>query len=101
MTKIEEHLNLLAAHPLSVIVRTKSAANAERVIKNTVEQGFKFVEVTLTVPDALNVIKKARKAFPNAIIGAGTVLTVAEAETAVAAGAQYLVSPIYSKAILD
>ncbi|AHF57774.1 hypothetical protein [Spiroplasma eriocheiris] len=50
MKKITEHITTLIKYPLSVIVRTNTRQNAYRVIKNTVANGFKFVEVTLTVP---------------------------------------------------
>ncbi|WP_425380553.1 bifunctional 4-hydroxy-2-oxoglutarate aldolase/2-dehydro-3-deoxy-phosphogluconate aldolase [Spiroplasma endosymbiont of Stenodema calcarata] len=100
MKKISEHLTTLIKNPLSVIVRTSTRQNAYRVIKNTVSNGFKFVEVTLTVPEAYEVIKQARQEFPTAIIGAGTVLTINDAQEAIKAGAQYLVSPVYSPEIL-
>ncbi|WP_368486542.1 bifunctional 4-hydroxy-2-oxoglutarate aldolase/2-dehydro-3-deoxy-phosphogluconate aldolase [Spiroplasma sp. DGKH1] len=100
MKKITEHITTLIKHPLSVIVRTSTRQNAYRVIKNTVMNGFKFVEVTLTVPEAYEVINQARTEFPTAIIGAGTVLTLKEAQEAIKAGAQYLVSPVYSPEIL-
>jgi len=55
------------------------------------EEGFGLLEITLTTPDALALIQElAQQGFE---IGAGTVLNLAEAEKAVAAGARYLVAP--------
>lgn len=100
MKIIKKHLRTLHENPLSVIVRTNSSSNAYKIIKNTVENGFKFVEITLTNPNVYQIISETRQNYPEAIIGAGTVLILEEAKRAVQAGAQYLVSPIFTKEIL-
>lgn len=100
MENIEKHLVKLAAKPVSVIVRTSSEENAWKIISNSVKAGIEFIEITLTVPNALQLIKKAATEFENVLIGAGTVLTVEEAKQSIAAGAHYLVSPVYCNKIL-
>jgi 2-dehydro-3-deoxyphosphogluconate aldolase/(4S)-4-hydroxy-2-oxoglutarate aldolase len=57
--------------------------------------GIVAIEITMTTPDALAAIRQARQAFSNrAVIGVGTVLNVSTCEAAIAAGAEFVVSPI-------
>lgn len=51
------------------------------------------LEVTLTIPKALNVITDLSKRFPDLIVGAGTVLDVEEARRSIEAGAAFITSP--------
>ncbi len=63
---------------------------AEAVMK----VGCKAIEITFSVPDAVSVIRRVDEAFGNDILlGAGTVMTPADAVAAVNAGARYLVAP--------
>ncbi|HVT71127.1 MAG TPA: bifunctional 4-hydroxy-2-oxoglutarate aldolase/2-dehydro-3-deoxy-phosphogluconate aldolase, partial [Trebonia sp.] len=58
------------------------------------EEGVTLIEVSLTTPSALNVIGRARAALgPGAWLGAGTVLSAADADAADAAGASFVVTP--------
>jgi 2-dehydro-3-deoxyphosphogluconate aldolase/(4S)-4-hydroxy-2-oxoglutarate aldolase len=50
-------------------------------------------EITLRSPAGLEALPKLRAAYPDALLGAGTVRTLADAHRAVAAGAQFIVSP--------
>ncbi|WP_435281741.1 bifunctional 4-hydroxy-2-oxoglutarate aldolase/2-dehydro-3-deoxy-phosphogluconate aldolase [Streptomyces koelreuteriae] len=90
-------MNLVEAlrkHRLLAIVRGNEPGAALRTVRTLVEEGIEAVEVSLTTTDALAVIKQARAELgPDALIGAGTVRTVADAERAVDAGASYLVTP--------
>ncbi|QWB27175.1 MULTISPECIES: bifunctional 4-hydroxy-2-oxoglutarate aldolase/2-dehydro-3-deoxy-phosphogluconate aldolase [Streptomyces] len=90
-------MNLVEAlrkHRLLAIVRGNDPGAALRTVRTLVEEGIEAVEVSLTTTDALAVIKQARAELgPDALIGAGTVRTVADAERAVDAGASYLVTP--------
>lgn len=100
MKRIKKTLDILKRKPISVIVRTSSTHNAYKVLKNTLENGFNFAEITLTVPQAYDVIKFTSQKYKDAVIGAGTVLTLAEAEKAIQSGARYLVAPVYNEEIL-
>ncbi|MDV3166355.1 MAG: bifunctional 4-hydroxy-2-oxoglutarate aldolase/2-dehydro-3-deoxy-phosphogluconate aldolase ['Waltheria sp.' little leaf phytoplasma] len=101
MRNIQKKIYYLKQNPLSVIVRTKTKNNAYKILKNTLENGFRFAEITLTIPQAFSIIKEISLQYPEAMIGAGTVLTLQEAKTALEAGAQYLVSPVYNEEILN
>jgi len=77
---------------LVAVVRSKSADEALALARAAAESGIKFVEVTFSVPGALDVIKDlaARKDIH---VGAGTVLAPQQAERAIGVGAEFIVSP--------
>ena len=77
---------------LVAVLRSKTAEEAMVTAKSAASAGVKFVEVTLSVPGALEVI--AAFASEKIVhIGAGTVLSKKQAEAAITAGAQFVVSP--------
>ena len=66
-----------------------------------VEGGIPYAEVTFRTPAAPRVIDRMRSESPQMMVGAGTVLTVEQADRAVRAGAQYLVSPAFDTAVVS
>lgn len=78
------------------IIRTKSATWAREVAEILAGSGLGIIEVTFTVPDAAAVISALRTRFPEILIGAGTVTDAETAKKAIAAGAQFLLSPALS-----
>ncbi len=77
---------------LVAVVRSKSSEEALAVTEAVAEGGVKFVEITLTVPGAIGVVETLAKK-KNVFVGAGTVLSKEDAQKAIAAGAQFIVSP--------
>jgi len=76
------------------VVRASSSAQALMAAQAVREGGIPIVEITMTVPGALDVIRELRKASDSSVlIGAGTVLNKKMAQDCVDAGAQFLVSP--------
>jgi 2-dehydro-3-deoxyphosphogluconate aldolase / (4S)-4-hydroxy-2-oxoglutarate aldolase len=69
------------------VLRLSSAELTERAIGCLREAGFGAVEITMTTPDAIQLLKQTRNA------GAGTVLDLDTARRCIDAGAQFLVSP--------
>jgi len=65
------------------------------------EGGVSAIEITTTVPNAIDVIRELARTLPSALLGAGTVLDVATARAALDAGARFVVSPILSDALLE
>jgi 2-dehydro-3-deoxyphosphogluconate aldolase/(4S)-4-hydroxy-2-oxoglutarate aldolase len=55
--------------------------------------GLDCAEITLRTAAGVDAIRRARKALPGVLVGAGTVLTAAQAEEAIDAGAQFVVTP--------
>jgi len=76
------------------VVRAASAAQAIAAAEAVCAGGISVVEVTMTVPGAIEVIAQLVKTMGSAVlVGAGTVLDAASARRCLDAGAQFLVSP--------
>ncbi len=75
------------------VLRAKSIAQAHAVVEAMIAGGVTVVEVTMTVPDAVDLLKELKKQHPSLLLGAGTVTTASEAEETIAAGAEFVVSP--------
>ena len=76
------------------VLRARNAAQAHAVVKAMIEGGVTVVEVTMTVPGALEVLKELKHKYgTNLLLGSGTVTTAAEAEATIHAGAEFVVSP--------
>lgn len=83
---------LLAARLIG-IVRLDDLQLTVVAARAALEAGLGAVEVTFTLPTAPEAIELLRGEHPGALVGAGTVRTVAQIEEASAAGAQFLVAP--------
>jgi len=90
---------------LVAVIRTATPEAAELAARAMAHAGVRLVEITLTVPDAYELIAKLATdddfATQGAIVGAGTVLSGAQAEDALLAGAQFLVSPALIPEMLE
>lgn len=84
------------------VIRTKSADEAQSVIKAILAGGINILEITMTIPDAVELIGKLTQELNNeVIIGAGTVLDVEAAQKCIEAGARFIVSPIFDAKIVS
>jgi 2-dehydro-3-deoxyphosphogluconate aldolase/(4S)-4-hydroxy-2-oxoglutarate aldolase len=86
-------------HKLMVAVRTETPDKAYKAALACIEGGIKLVEITFSVPDADEVIRKL-SAETGALIGAGTVLSISDLRRALKAGASYIVSPHLDEEII-
>ena len=86
--------------PLVAILRGLKPAEAEAIGDVLVEAGFRLLEVPLNSPRPLDSIALLRKRFPNALVGAGTVLTVQEARDVAAAGGELIVAPNFGREVV-
>ncbi|MGO9471219.1 MAG: bifunctional 4-hydroxy-2-oxoglutarate aldolase/2-dehydro-3-deoxy-phosphogluconate aldolase [Isosphaeraceae bacterium] len=76
------------------VVRSESSEPLVNVIRALAEGGVTAAEVTFTVPDAIEVIRQARREVGDAVVlGAGTVLDPETARAAILAGAEFIVAP--------
>lgn len=80
---------------LVAVIRAESAEKAIQLAEAVKAGGVKAIEITLTVPGALDVIKKLVQTYQNKeiLIGAGSVLDAETARACLLAGAEYIVSP--------
>jgi len=83
------------------VVRSESSESLVKVVEALAEGGVTAAEITFTVPDALDVIRDAKRAIGDALVlGAGTVLDPETARAALLAGAEYLVSPTFNPDVI-
>jgi 2-dehydro-3-deoxyphosphogluconate aldolase/(4S)-4-hydroxy-2-oxoglutarate aldolase len=83
------------------VVRASSVEEANRAVEAICAGGIASVEITMTVPNAISVIREVvQQRGKDVLIGAGTVTSAAQAEACILAGAQFLVSPGLSAAVL-
>ena len=76
------------------VVRAATVEEATRAVEAVCAGGIPVVEITMTVPNALAVIREVAQRYgANVLIGAGTVTTAEQAESCLRAGAEFLVSP--------
>lgn len=83
---------IMRAAPVIPVIVINDAAEAVAMASALVAGGLRVIEVTLRTPAALEAIS-AMKQVEGAIVGAGTVIDVATLEAALAAGAEFIVSP--------
>jgi 2-dehydro-3-deoxyphosphogluconate aldolase/(4S)-4-hydroxy-2-oxoglutarate aldolase len=90
---------------LVAVIRTPTVEAAETAARAMAKAGVRLIEITLTVPDAYELIAALAtdEAFvgQGAVIGAGTVLSGVQAEDALLAGARFLVSPALIPEMLE
>ena len=89
-SKFLAHMDSL---PLVAILRGLKPEEALDVGHAIVNAGFHILEVPLNSPDPLRSIQRLAEAFPNALVGAGTVTTAQQVRDIKAAGGQLIISP--------
>jgi 2-dehydro-3-deoxyphosphogluconate aldolase/(4S)-4-hydroxy-2-oxoglutarate aldolase len=83
------------------VLRAKNAAQALAVVKAMVAGGVTVVEVTMTVPGAIDLLKKLKQEYGDKLLlGSGTVTTAEQAEATIDAGAEFVVSPSLHPAVI-
>ncbi len=84
------------------VIRLREAGKLRAVVDALVEGGVRALEVTMTVPDAVEMIAQLSGTLPAGfLLGAGTVLDATTAERAILAGSQFVVSPVFRPAVID
>ncbi|WP_427129225.1 bifunctional 4-hydroxy-2-oxoglutarate aldolase/2-dehydro-3-deoxy-phosphogluconate aldolase [Pseudarthrobacter sp. S9] len=96
----DQFLAGLTESRLVAIVRGTDGPAAARAALAVMAEGFRYVEVALTTPDALAAIRQIRDAAPaGCLVGAGTVLTEQDVHDVVGAGGQFIVTPALAESI--
>lgn len=98
MKLIEKKFNELRIIPVVVIEDKK---DAKPLAKALVEGGLPCAEVTFRTKAAEEAIRIMSEAYPDMLIGAGTILTTNQVDQAVEAGAKFIVSPGFDPEIVD
>jgi len=82
-------------------IRVTSKEDAFFAAETVIAGGIPIVEVTMTVPDATEVVTELRARHPDAIVGAGTVLDISAANRCLDAGAMFVTSTGFDCAIVE
>ncbi|MGW3283118.1 bifunctional 4-hydroxy-2-oxoglutarate aldolase/2-dehydro-3-deoxy-phosphogluconate aldolase [Streptomyces sp. NPDC001002] len=93
--------SVLDLAPVVPVVVLDDVADAVPLARALVAGGLPAIEVTLRTPVALDAIRAIAGAVPDAVVGAGTVITPAQVTESVAAGARFLVSPGWTDVLLE
>jgi 2-dehydro-3-deoxyphosphogluconate aldolase/(4S)-4-hydroxy-2-oxoglutarate aldolase len=97
-----EIIRELELNAVIAVIRLSDSTKLIKVCEAIFMGGVKSIEITMTVPNAIDVIKEAVKQLgDHMLIGVGTVLTPEIAQRAIDAGANYVVSPIFKKEIIE
>jgi 2-dehydro-3-deoxyphosphogluconate aldolase/(4S)-4-hydroxy-2-oxoglutarate aldolase len=88
-----ETANIMALSPVIPVLTVQSVEDGLQQAKALVAGGLYAIEVTLRTPSALLAIAAIARHVPDAVVGAGTIVSAAQIDEAIAAGARFLVSP--------
>jgi len=99
---IDEVIRRIEEVGIIPVVRAASVEEATRAVNAIRAGGIPVVEITMTVPNAVSVIREvAQQHGDKVLIGAGTVITAEQAESCLRAGAEFLVSPGLAAPVLS
>lgn len=90
-----ENIQRIVESGVVAVIRAESKEEGIKIIEAVKKGGIKVLEITMTVPGAVDIIKELSESYKNedVIIGAGTVLDPETARACILAGAKYIVSP--------
>ncbi|MFP4106924.1 MAG: bifunctional 4-hydroxy-2-oxoglutarate aldolase/2-dehydro-3-deoxy-phosphogluconate aldolase [Phycisphaerae bacterium] len=101
MSQRETNAKRLCDKGIVAVVRAQSSEQLIDVARALVAGGVDCIEITMTTPNALQVIKDTRAEMGDkALVGVGSVLDVQTAQNAIDAGAEFVVSPIFKDRIV-
>src|SRR5262245_27844055 len=84
------------------VIRMKDPAKVQAVVDAIAAGGVRAIEVTMTVPGAVGLIASLAPRMPEGfLLGAGTVIDPDTARQVIDAGAQFIVSPIFRRSVID
>lgn len=91
MSEVKQQLESVGLLP---VLRAGSIAEALALVEAMYAGGINVMEVTMTVPGAIDVLKELKKKYgSNILLGSGTVTTAAQAQATIEAGAEFVISP--------
>ncbi len=99
--KADKLLPLMTGQPVIPVLKIARAADAAPLARALARGGLPAVEITLRTREAIDAIRIAAAEVPEAIVGAGTILTPRQYDQATAAGARFVVSPGMTQELLD
>ena len=92
-------LQVMQDSPVIPVIVLTDTSQAVQMARALVAGGIRMLEVTLRTPQALACIEAIARDVPEAVVGAGTVRSAADAQASAMAGARFFVSPGYTTAL--
>lgn len=96
-----EVLKTIEEKKLVPVIRTANIDDARWAVETLAEAGISVFEITLTIPNAVELLRELSASKPDLLIGAGTILTVDQAKASAEAGAKFIVSPIFENRVVE
>lgn len=101
-TPVERAIRMIGDIGVIPVVRASSVKEATAAVEAIRSGGIPIAEITMTVPDAVSLIRTLRQNLASdVLIGAGTVTSAEQATACIAAGAEFIVSPGLSLSVLS
>jgi 2-dehydro-3-deoxyphosphogluconate aldolase / (4S)-4-hydroxy-2-oxoglutarate aldolase len=95
-------LSAIAASGVVAVIRLRDAELLHGVVNALMAGGVRALEITMTVPRAVELIAELAPALPpEFLLGAGTVLDARTARDVIDAGARFVVSPVFKREVID
>lgn len=92
---------VMAQSPLIPVITIRHPDDAIPLCRALFEGGIRALEITLRTEHGLDAIRRVREAIPEAIVGAGTVISIDQYRDVERAGAEFVITPGVTDAILD
>lgn len=92
---------VMTTSPVMPVMVINNLDQAVPLARALVDGGLKVLEITLRTPAALEAIRRIKAEVPDAIVGAGTIINVQTLHEAIAAGAEFIVSPGTTDSLID
>ena len=102
MTNRQQATQAIERAGIVAVIRIKDPAKLQGVVDAIAEGGIRALEVTMTVPGAVELIAGLAPKMPSGVLlGAGTVLDVGTVRRVIDAGAQFVVSPVFRRDVIE
>lgn len=98
---MEQIINRIGDTGIVPVVVLEHEKDAMKLGEALCENGLMCAEITFRTKEAAQALRRMKKEFPQMLIGAGTVLTKEQLNTALDAGAEFIVSPGFDEEIVD
>ena len=95
-----EIVQTIEAAGVVAVVRLADSRSGRDVAAALMQGGLTIIEVTMTVPNAVQLIAELSESLDGVVIGAGTVTNAKTADEVIAAGARFVVSPVFRPEII-
>lgn len=94
-------LDITGKHGLLTAIEIQKAQDAMPLGRALLDGGLSVAEITFRTPAAAEAVRVMTTAYPEMVIGAGSIVHIEQAEEAVAAGAKFIVSAGFNPALVD